>query len=108
MKLSMIVEITSWAPVRALRKPAMPAHTIPPIIVAIVANQTSQDLARMIILFSPADVLDGVNAAIFGSFPDNAVVASVDLPGWAYLAAAVIGIAASIGLTVRRYLRIAT
>jgi len=59
------------------------------------------------ILFSPADILAGTNAAIFGSIPDNPVVASVDLPGWAYVAAAAIGIVATIGLTVRRYLRIA-
>ena len=46
------------------------------------------DLARVLILFSPADVLDGTNAAIFGSIPDGLVVAQLDLPGWAYVAAA--------------------
>jgi len=101
--------IAAWTPRRAYATAAIIAvFIIPPIIVAIIANQTTQDLARMIILFSPADVLDGANAAIFGSFPDNPVVASVDLPGWAYLGAAAIGIVGSIGLTVRRYLRIAT
>ena len=34
-------------------------------------------------------------------------MAALDLPGWAYVAAAAIGIAVAIGLTVRRYLRIA-
>ena len=46
-------------------------------------SQTSQDLARALILFSPSDVLDGTNAALFGSIPDSPVVAAVDLPGWA-------------------------
>ena len=100
--------IAAWTPRRAYATAAIIAvFIIPPIIVAIVAGQASQDLARAIVLFSPGDVLDGTNAAIFGSIPDSAVVASVDLPGWAYLAASAIGIVGSIGLTVRRYLRIA-
>ena len=100
--------IAAWTPRRAYATAAIIAvFIIPPIIVAIIASQTSQDLARAIILFSPADILDGTNAAIFGSIPDSPVVASVDLPGWAYVAAAAIGIVATIGLTVRRYLRIA-
>ena len=100
--------IAAWTPRRAYATATIIAvFIIPPIIVAIIANQTSQDLARAIVLFSPGDVLDGTNAAIFGSLPDSPVVASVDLPGWAYLAAAAIGIVGSIGLTVRRYLRIA-
>ena len=101
--------IAAWTPRRAYATAAIIAvFIIPPIIVAIIANQTSQDLARAIILFSPADILDGVNAAIFESIPDSPVVASVDLPGWTYLAAAAIGILASVGLTIRRYMRIAT
>ena len=63
-------------------------------------------LARLAVLLSPADILAGTNAAIFGSIPDSDAVAKVDLPGWAYVAAAAVGIVASVGLTVRRYLRI--
>ena len=101
--------IAAWTPRRAYATAAIIAvFIIPPIIVAIISSQTSQDLARVIILFSPGDILDGTNAAIFGSIPDSPVVASVDLPGWTYLAAAAIGIVATVGLTVRRYLRIAT
>ena len=37
------------------------------------------------VLLSPADILDGTNAAIFGSIPDSPVVAALDLPGWAYV-----------------------
>ena len=39
---------------------------------------------------------------------DDPTIAAVDLPLWAYVVAAVIGIAGSLGLTVRRYLRITT
>jgi ABC-2 type transport system permease protein len=101
--------IAAWTPRRAYATAAIIAVLIiPPIIVALVGQLTNQDLARAIVLFSPSDILDGTNAAIFGSIPDSPVVASVDLPGWAYLAAAAIGITASIGLTIRRYQRIAT
>ena len=74
---------------------------------AIIGSQASEDFARFAVFLSPADILDGTNAAIFGSIPDSPVVASLALPGWAYLVAAVVGIVGSIGLTVRRYLRIA-
>jgi ABC-2 type transport system permease protein len=101
--------IAAWTPRRAYATATIIAvFIIPPIIVAIVGQLTNQDLARAIVLFSPSDILDGTNAAIFGSIPDGPVVAALALPGWVYLAAAAIGIAGSIGLTVRRYLRIAT
>ena len=67
---------------------------IPPIIVGLVGDLASQDPARLLVLFSPGDILDGTNAAIFGSIPDSPIVASLDLPGWAYVAAAVVGIVA--------------
>jgi hypothetical protein len=34
-------------------------------------------------------------------------VASLDLPGWIYVGAAAVEIAFAVGLTIRRYLRIA-
>lgn len=100
--------IAAWTPRRAFATAAIIALSIiPPIIVALVGSLTSQDLARAAILFSPGDVLDGTNATIFGSTLDSPVVASIDLPGWIYLVAAAVGIVGSIGLTIRRYLRIA-
>jgi ABC-2 type transport system permease protein len=101
--------IAAWTPRRAYATAVIIAVLlIPPIIVAIVGELTNQDLARAIVLLSPSDILDGTNAALFGSIPDSAVVASVDLPDWAFFAAAAVGIVGSIGLTVRRYLRIST
>jgi ABC-2 type transport system permease protein len=101
--------IAAWTPRRAYATAAIIAVLIiPPIIVSIIGQTTNQDLARIVVFLSPADILDGTNAALFGSIPDSPVVAAIDLPGWAYVAAAAIGIAGSIGLTVRRYLRIAT
>jgi len=100
--------VAAWTPRRAYATASIIAlFIIPPIIVGLIGSLANQDLARAIILFSPADILDGTNAAIFGSIPDSPVVASVDLPDWAFLAAAVVGVVGSVGLTVRRYLRIA-
>ena len=100
--------IAAWTPRRAYATAAIIAvFIIPPIIVALVGGLTNQDLARAIVLFSPGDVLDGTNSAIFGSIPNSPIVASLDLPGWLYVGAAVVEIAAAVGLTIRRYLRIA-
>ena len=101
--------IAAWTPRRAYATATIIAVLIiPPIVVGLVANLTSQDLARFLVVVSPADILDGTNAAIFGSVPDSPTVAALGLPGWIYLAAAAVGIFGSIALTIRRYLRIAT
>ena len=58
IQLSMIVEITSWAPTVALSTPAIPAHAAPASVAAttasrmcgvvlIVANETPTQLATM-------------------------------------------------------------
>jgi ABC-2 type transport system permease protein len=100
--------VAAWTPRRAYATAITIAlFIIPPIIVALMGSLTTQDLATIAVFFSPGDILDGTNAAIFGSIPDSPVVASVALPGWAYVVAAAVGVAGSIGLTVRRYLRIA-
>lgn len=81
---------------------------IPPIIVALVGNLVGQDAARILVLFSPGDILDGTNAWLYDVIPDSPVVAAMDLPGLVYVAAAVIGIVGATALTVRRYLGIRT
>jgi ABC-2 type transport system permease protein len=103
--------IAAWTPRRAYATAAIIAvFIIPPIIVAILGGGSfsNQDIARIAVLLSPGDILDGTNAAIFGSIPDSPVVAALAQPGWVYLAAAAVGIVVTIGLTVRRYQRIST
>jgi ABC-2 type transport system permease protein len=100
--------VAAWTPRRAYATAAIIAlFIIPPIIVALIGGLTSQDLARIAIFFSPSDILDGTNATIFNSIADSAVVAATDLPGWTYVAAAIVAGAGSIVLTIRHYLRIA-
>ncbi len=101
--------VAAWTPRRAYATAMIiGVFIVPPILVALIGSQTNQDLAKVAVLLSPGDILDGTNSAIFGSIADGAVVAGLDLPGWAYLGAAVVGILISVGLTIRRYLRIST
>jgi hypothetical protein len=98
--------IAAWTPRRAYATAGIIAlFVIPPIVVGLVGNEASQDLARLLVLFSPGDILDGSKRR-FGSIPDSATVA-VGPASWAFLAAAATGIRLDRG-TVRRYLRIAT
>jgi len=104
--------IASWTPRRAYAIAAIIAvFIIPPIIVAILGSGgvgANTDIARIAVLLSPGDILVGANAAIFGSIPDSPTVAALDMPGWSFILAAIIGSVGSIALTVRRYQRIST
>lgn len=101
--------VAAFTPRRAYATAAIIAlFIIPPIIVGLIGNLASQDLARVVVFLSPADILDGTNAALFGTIPDSPTVAAIGVPGVAYIVAALVGILGAIGLTVRRYLRIAT
>ena len=83
------------------------AFLIPSIVVALVHETLRGSVADWIVVLSPIDVLDGSNAALFGGRPDNEAVAAAGLEAVAYVAAAVLGIAAAVAITIRRYLRIA-
>ena len=99
--------IAAYTPRRLYATAAIIAvFIVPPIVIALIQSLAGDDLARILILLSPGDILSGTNAAIFGSLPDSPAVAALDLPGYAYIAAALIGTVGSIALTVRRYLRI--
>jgi ABC-2 type transport system permease protein len=104
--------IASWTPRRAYAIAAIIAvFIIPPIVVAILGSGgvgANTDIARIAVLLSPGDILVGANAAIFGSIPDSPTVAALDMPGWSFILAAIVGSVGSIALTVRRYQRIST
>jgi len=104
---SLTALVASYTPRRAYATAIVIAiFIIPPIIVALVGNLVGDDAARILVLLSPGDVLDGTNAWIYGTIPDGPVVASLALPGLVYLAAALVGIVGATGLTIRRYLTI--
>jgi ABC-2 type transport system permease protein len=101
--------IAAWTPRRAYATAMIIAvFIVPPIIVGLTSELAAGDLARILVLFSPGDVIDGLNAAIFDTIPDSPAVAAADLPDVAYIGAAVVGIVASAGLVLRRYLTVQT
>ena len=57
-------------------------------------------------LFSPADLVDGFNAAVFGTIPDGPAVFNADLPGWTFVVASVVWIVVLLGAILRRYQRL--
>jgi ABC-2 type transport system permease protein len=99
--------IAAWTPRRAYATAAIIAvFIIPPIIVALIAELAVGDAARLLVLASPSDILDGVNAALFDTVSPNPTVVAANLPGWAYIVAAVVETVGCMVLVVRRYLGI--
>ena len=97
--------IAAWTPRRAYATAAIIAvFIIPPIIVALMAELAVGDAARLLVLASPSDILDGVNAAVFGNVSPNPTIVAADLPGWSYIVAAIVETVACMVLVVRRYL----
>lgn len=99
--------IAAWTPRRAYATAGIIAvFIIPPIIVAIVAELAVGDAARLLVLVSPGDILDGVNAAVFDTVSPNPTIVAANLPGWAYVVAAIVETLACLLLILRRYLGI--
>jgi ABC-2 type transport system permease protein len=99
--------ISAWTPRRAYAAAAIIAVFVVPQIVALIAAElAASDLARLLILASPPDLVDGANAAIFGVISDSPAVAASGIPGPVFVGTAVVVAAGSAALVVRRYLRI--
>ena len=79
---------------------------IPPILIAIVTEVATGDVARYIVLLGPAQVLEGVNAFLFGRAPESDFVAAARLPGAVYLATAAAMAIGATGVLIRRYQKI--
>ena len=101
--------IAAWTPRRAYATAGIIAVSIiPPAMVALLTSLTGSELARLLVLLSPGDILDGANAWIFGAPSANPTIAALGLSGQLYVVTALVVAAVSIALTVRRYRRIAT
>jgi ABC-2 type transport system permease protein len=99
--------IAAWTPRRAYATAAIiAAFIIPPIVVGILAELAVGDLARILVLVSPGDIVDGVNAAIFDAISANPTIVAAGLPGWMYVAASLVGVTGCVLLILRRYLGI--
>ena len=100
--------IASHTPRRAYATAAIIAvFIIPPVIVELVTNIARGGLGRYVVLLSPGDVLEHTNAVLFRTFAQGPDPLRRDLPDAAYFVVALMGIVVSVGLTIRRYRRIA-
>lgn len=99
--------IAAWTPRRAYATAGIIAlMIIPPAVVALLTSMTGSDSARVLVLFSPGDILDGANAWIFGAVSQNQTISALGLAGQIYVATALVVSGVAIAFTVRRYLRI--
>jgi ABC-2 type transport system permease protein len=104
--LSMVV--SAFTPRRAYAVAGIIAlFTIPNVVAGIVVGLGSSTIGTWLTLSSPTAILDGTNAFLFDTRLDSDFF-FIDLPGIAFIGAAVVGIAGSIAITLRRFARIAT
>lgn len=100
--------VASYTPRRAYSVAAIIAlFIVPPIVVGIIVALSAPDIARVLLLASPSDVIDGVNGAIYGPLRiggETIVFATLD--GWVYFVAAIAYILGSLAIVVRRYLTV--
>jgi ABC-2 type transport system permease protein len=100
--------VASYTPRRAYSVAAIIAlFIVPPIVVTIVATLSVPDIAEVLLLASPSDVVDGVNGAIYGPLRIGGETFQIaTLPGLAYVGAAFGYIAGSLAIVIRRYLTV--
>ena len=80
---------------------------IPPIVVAVIAGLSVPDVARVLLLTSPSDVVDGVNGALYGPLrigDETIILATLD--GWVYVVVAAAYVVGSLAIVIRRYLTV--
>ena len=80
---------------------------VTPLITSLLDSVGNQGLLRLLVLLSPADVLDATNAFLFDIDPEGSAVRLADVPGPAFVAAALLGTAACLFILIRRYRGIA-
>ncbi len=100
--------IAAWTPRRAYATATIIGlFIIPPIIVGLLSDVAVGEAARVIHLISPGDVVEGLNAAIFGVVAEaSPAVMLAALPGWVYVATSIAFVVGSLALIVRRYLTV--
>ncbi len=100
--------IAAYTPRRAYATAAIIAVFIVPQVAAAIVSQAARgEFTRYVVLLSPGDVLDGLNAFLFDRSPANRPVVRADLPGELYAATVIVVGIVLFGALVRRYQRIA-
>jgi hypothetical protein len=97
--------ISAFTPRRAYATAGIIAlFVIPGIVAGVIAGLGSSDIGNWLFLTSPTSVLDGTNAALFGTQLGSEFF-FINLPDIAYFAAAIAGIVGSVAITIRRFAR---
>ena len=105
---SLAMVVSAFTPRRAYATAGIIAlFLIPSIVASVVTGFGSSGIGPWLILTSPTSALDGTNAVLFDTSFESAFF-FVSLPGWAYFAAVLGGIAGAVVITIRRFARIAT
>ncbi len=101
---SVAAAVAALTPRRSYATVAIIAAFIVPTIVAQFLGELAPGVfSQLVVLFSPGDVLEGVNAYLFDVAAENPAVLAADFDGWVYVAAAATWMGASITLLLRRY-----
>jgi ABC-2 type transport system permease protein len=102
---SLSLAFASFTPRRAYATAAIFAAVLVPLVaVAAIGELSGPDLAGIASLFSPADVLEGTNAFVYGHA--HAGRAGADMSSWTYLVAAIVMAAVCTAVLILRYRRI--
>jgi ABC-2 type transport system permease protein len=104
----MSLAVACRAPRRAFGTGAVLAFfVLTAAITAILAEITTGDVQRYVVLLSPVDVLTGLGYWLFGAEPAEGMLRTADLHGLVYLAVTLAYAAASAGLLYRYFQRLA-
>jgi ABC-2 type transport system permease protein len=80
---------------------------VAPVVTNLLIELGTGDLARLLVLVSPPDILDATNAFLFNSRETSDAVAYASFPGAVFVAAALVITASSVAVLARRFERIA-
>lgn len=100
--------ISAFTPRRAYATAAIvAAFSLPHVVAMVLSEAASGPLSRYAALFSPTDVLEGLNAFVFGTPMPRGLLSRIDLEPVMFLWAALVAVVLLVGVLVRRYQRIA-
>jgi hypothetical protein len=98
--------VSAYSPRRAYATAAIIAlFVLPGLVAGIVISIGSSVVGTWLVLVSPNTIIDGTNALFFDRSLGEEYF-FVDIPGWAFLAAAIVEIAIVVFLILRRFARI--
>jgi ABC-2 type transport system permease protein len=101
---SIAAAIAALTPRRAYATVAIIAiFLLPNVVSSMLVFLETGILGQVAAVLSPSDVLDGANAFLFGTLPENTTALEAGLEGWMWLVAAAAWIIGSLAILGHRY-----